>query len=167
MSNKLPQRSSVYLRNFVFGVEDSLVSTVGLISGVAAAGFAPSSIIISGVVLIFVEAFSMGVGSLLSDNSAWEYERQQSVPLRASLGGGIIMLGSYFVAGLVPLTPYFLYPTHEAFIFSIVFSLLALFGLGLLSAHWSKTSYWRQGFEMLFIGGAAIVLGVAVGRWLA
>ena len=59
-----------YLRNFVFGVEDSLVSTVGLLSGIAIAGMNRESIFATGVVLIFVEAVSMAAGSFLAETSA-------------------------------------------------------------------------------------------------
>jgi len=48
-----------HLRNFVFGVEDSIVSTVGLVSGIAIAGLPKTEILLTGAVLIFVEAFSM------------------------------------------------------------------------------------------------------------
>ena len=54
-----------YYRNFVFGVEDSLVSTVGLLSGISIAGVTNKTIIMTGVILIFVEAVSMGAGSFL------------------------------------------------------------------------------------------------------
>ncbi|KKS05141.1 MAG: hypothetical protein UU58_C0001G0001, partial [Candidatus Nomurabacteria bacterium GW2011_GWA2_41_25] len=37
----------LYVRNFIFGAEDSLVSTVGLLSGIASAGIARKEIIIS------------------------------------------------------------------------------------------------------------------------
>ena len=56
-------KTALYLRNFIFGVEDSLVSTVGLLSGVAVANVDQATIFLTGMVLIFVEAFSMGVGS--------------------------------------------------------------------------------------------------------
>ena len=62
----------LFVRNFIFGAEDSLVSTVGLLAGVASAGIPRKDIIISGVVLIFVEAFSMGVGSFLSERTTEE-----------------------------------------------------------------------------------------------
>src|SRR5262245_46938731 len=62
-----------YFRNFVFGVEDSLVSTVGLLSGVAIAGLAREEIFLTGVILIFVEAVSMAAGSFLSESSAEEF----------------------------------------------------------------------------------------------
>jgi len=80
----------VYLRNFVFGVEDSLVSTVGLLSGIAAAGVAQKDILVSGVVLIFVEAFSMAVGSFLSEEFAEEYVAKSRVSdLMPFLGGAV------------------------------------------------------------------------------
>jgi len=66
---------AVYVRNFVFGVEDSLVSTVGLLSGIASAGASTATIFLTGTVLIFVEAFSMAVGSYLSEESVEEYEK--------------------------------------------------------------------------------------------
>jgi hypothetical protein len=44
-----------YLRNFIFGVEDSLVSTVGLLAGVAAGGVSSAAILTTGLVLIVVE----------------------------------------------------------------------------------------------------------------
>ena len=54
-----------YLRAFVFGVEDSLASTVGLLSGIAIAGAGRETILMTGIVLIFVEAFSMAIGDFL------------------------------------------------------------------------------------------------------
>src|SRR3989344_3129963 len=59
----------LYVRNFIFGAEDSLVSTVGLLSGVAIGGVAKVDILLPGMVLIFVEAFSMAVGSFLAEFS--------------------------------------------------------------------------------------------------
>lgn len=45
-----PNPSVSYFRNFIFGVEDSLVSTVGLLSGVAIAGVAQRSLLAVGEV---------------------------------------------------------------------------------------------------------------------
>ena len=59
--------SDTYLRNFIFGVEDSLVSTVGLLAGVAAGGVSSAVILTTGLVLIEVEGFSMGLGSFLTE----------------------------------------------------------------------------------------------------
>ena len=94
---------ATYFRNFVFGVEDSLVSTVGLLSGIAIAGVAQKTIFLTGIVLIFVEGFSMAAGSFLSEASAEEYSARQNVSPRHSALAGVVMFVSYFVAGFIPL----------------------------------------------------------------
>lgn len=153
------------LRNFIFGVGDSLVSTVGLISGIVAAGTTAPHVVLTGVVLVFVEAFSMAVGSVLSDNSVLEYNHNVEIPLTRSLEGGVVMFGSYFVSGFIPLAPYLvLHDIYLAFFYSIVVSLVALFAVGAVRAHVSGTHIVRNGLEMALIGGMAIAIGVGVGK---
>lgn len=156
-----------YLRSFTFGVEDSLVSTVGLLSGVAVADVERSTLLLTGVVLIFVEAFSMAVGSLVSENAAEEYLKRAEQPIRASLGIGILMFISYFVTGFIPLLPYVLLQNGMAFWVSIVASCAALFALGVFNSSLEQAKASRQlfhGFQMATIGGLAIAVGVIVGR---
>ena len=157
------QTFALYVRTFIFGVEDSLVSTVGLLSGLAIAGAARGTIILSGVTLIFVEAFSMGIGSLLSEHQAEKYLKHRDVPIAHSLIAGVVMFCSYLIAGLIPLAPYFLVDDSSAIILSVALSLLALFCLGIVSAAIFKTKLLRNGLEMLIIGGLAIVVGIVVG----
>jgi len=95
-----------HLRNFVFGVEDSLVSTVGLVSGIAIAGVPKTEILLTGSILIFVEAFSMGAGSFLSERSAEEFMEEEGMSSAYSLENGAIMFFSYFVSGFIPLFNY-------------------------------------------------------------
>lgn len=159
----MEDRPTSYIRNFVFGVEDSLVSTVGLLSGIAVAGTEPKTIILAGIVLISVEAFSMGAGSLLSEHSAKQIALQKEVPIQASYKSAFIMFFSYFFAGFIPLAPYIFLPTSYAFFASIGLSLLALFILGIISGKRADIPPLRPALQMLFIGGAAIALGTFVG----
>lgn len=156
--------SAAYLRNFIFGVEDSLVSTVGLLSGVAIAGMEPRNILITGSILIFVEAFSMATGSFLSERSAEGYIEQAETPIKHPLIDGVIMFFSYFLSGFIPLFPYAVIAVNQAFWLSIIFSLAALFLLGVIGAKVSKINFFRNGFKMLFIGGMAIAIGIIVGQ---
>lgn len=70
------------IREIVFGLEDSLVSTVGTVTGVAVGSGDRFVVILSGLVLVVVEAISMAAGSYLSSKSAKEVsaerERQDS-----------------------------------------------------------------------------------------
>jgi len=156
----------LYTRNFIFGAEDSLVSTVGLLAGIVSAGISQKEIVVSGIVLICVEAFSMSIGSFLSERTTEEsfsnYKKQESNSFLAA----VIMFSSYFFCGLIPLFPYFITSINQAFWWSIVASLLSLFILGIISAEILKTKILRNSLRMLIIGGLAIGLGVAVGLFI-
>ena len=162
MANK---DSTLFTKNFIFGVEDSLVSTVGLLSGVAAAGVDKSTILLTGVILIFVEAFSMGVGSYLSEQSAQEFAHGDGVEKSGNVTGALVMFFSYFASGFIPLFPYIVFDVSVAFWLSILLSLLALFLLGAVSAKYFKhKDVARHGMQMLVIGGIAVIAGVVVGK---
>lgn len=161
MKKKL--RFASFIKNFIFGVEDSLVSTVGLLSGVAVAGLPKQEIFLAGIVLIFVEAFSMGVGSYLSEQSADEFLGNKS---SISIPGAIIMFFSYFLAGFIPLFPYIFFEVNLALPLSISASLISLFILGCIAAKIFKTNLIKQGIRMFLVGGMAIAVGVVVGNFV-
>ncbi|QQG38302.1 MAG: VIT1/CCC1 transporter family protein [Candidatus Kaiserbacteria bacterium] len=156
-----------HLRNFVFGVEDSLVSTVGLLSGIAIAGVERETIFLTGVVLVFVEAVSMAAGSFLSEVSAEEYEGGRGVGQRQSLFSGLIMFGSYLIAGFIPIFPYTFLEGTRAFASSIMLSVAALFVLGAWSGVLSRSGLIRGALRMAVVGGVAIAVGVGVGTFIS
>lgn len=153
----------LYIRNFIFGAEDSLVSTVGLLAGVVSAGIARKEVVISGIVLICIEAFSMSVGSFLSERTTEESFSDYRPHESNSLLAAVIMFVSYLVCGLIPLSPYLILMIDQAFGWSIAISLAALFILGFVSAKILKTPVLRSGLRMLIVGGFAIGLGIIVG----
>lgn len=66
------------VREIVFGLEDSLVSTLGTVTGVAVGTGDAYIVLLTGIVLVFVEALSMSAGSYLSSKSAAElYEERR------------------------------------------------------------------------------------------
>lgn len=157
--------SSSYLRNFIFGVEDSLVSTVGLLSGIAIAGVSKTTILITGVILIFVEAVSMAAGSFLSESSAEDYTAENKDTKR-SIISSIIMFLSYFISGFIVIFPYMIFQVQDAFEISIILSLLNLFILGIVGGNISKVNIFRNGLKMAIVGGIAILVGTLAGNLL-
>ena len=57
------------IRELVFGIEDSLVSTLGVVIGIAAGTADGKIVILSGIIIIVVEALSMAAGSYVSSKS--------------------------------------------------------------------------------------------------
>jgi VIT1/CCC1 family predicted Fe2+/Mn2+ transporter len=116
------------------------------------------------MVLIFVEAFSMGVGSLLSENSAEEYERKKVVPFSASLGYAAVMFISYLISGFVILVPYLFASGTPALVSAIAIAVAGLFALGAWSGRMARVGLLKRGSIMAIIGGLTIILGILVGR---
>jgi VIT1/CCC1 family predicted Fe2+/Mn2+ transporter len=157
------QERKGFLRNFIFGAEDGLVSTVGLLSGVSFAGLGSRAVIVSGVILILVEALSMAAGVYISEDSTNELEttkaRQDNI-----LNDSIIMFLSYLFIGLIPLLPYTVTSdTRLAFYWSIAGTIIALFLLGLFKAHFVGKSLLRSALKLTLIGVVVVALSVAVG----
>ena len=152
------------IRNFTFGVEDSLVSTVGLLAGIAVAEVDQGTIILTGLVLIFVEGLSMAAGSLLSEQSVEEYEMHREVALTKPAFAALVMFLSYVISGLIPLIPYFISTSQNAIISSVILTLIALFSLGVFNAKMFHVRVWKDGLQTLIIGGLAILVGVIVGQ---
>lgn len=160
----MAKKKSIYLRNFIFGVEDSLVSTVGLLAGVAAADISHSAIVTTGLVLIVVEGFSMGIGSFLTEETTEEMAGQK-LKTFDSIKGGITMLISYCVAGLIPLAPYAVLKGDLAVNISVFLSLLGLVGLGYgTSKYYGRPRPWKRSWKMLLLGGSAVIVGVVIGK---
>jgi vacuolar iron transporter family protein len=57
------------IREFVFGIQDGLISTVGLLAGIQGATESTAVVIIAGLTAMFSGAISMAAGSYLSSNA--------------------------------------------------------------------------------------------------
>ena len=158
--------NGIYIRNIIFGIVDSLVSTVGFLAGVSAGGAPKQIIILTGVVYTFVEAFSMAAGSFLSEQYAEEYEAHKELKGKKSFMGGLAMFGSYVLVSFIPIFPYVIFAPASAVWVSIGLSMSALFVSGAAVAKISKITPLKHGFKMVLLGGGAIVIGIIVGKFI-
>jgi len=60
------------IREFIFGIQDGLISTVGLLAGMLAAGTTRFAILMAGTASVLSGAFSMAAGSFLSSKAEKE-----------------------------------------------------------------------------------------------
>ena len=156
----------LYVRNIVFGIADSLVSTVGLLAGIDASGSARSTIILTGIIYAFVESLSMAVGSFLSEEAAEEFSTGSEHVSTAPFIAGCVMFGSFIASSFIPILPYMLMNISYALWVSIILSLCSLFIVGLIMAKVSKVSLFTHAFKMMLLGGGAILIGVVVGKYV-
>lgn len=148
------------IRNIIFGIEDSLVSTSGFLVGLASSSYSKREIFVAGLIIITVEAFSMGAGSFLTEEETNEIKKKkysQNAPIR----DGLLMLISYFIAGFIPLTPFIIFEGITAKVVSLLLSLISLFLLGYI-----PTKKAKSGIRMVIIAGIAASVGFIVGNAL-
>jgi vacuolar iron transporter family protein len=158
------------IRAGVFGVQDGIVSTFGLVMGVAGAQISAEAVVIAGIAGVVSGALSMGAGEYVSVQTQRELlmvgaavaDHENVNPIRAALANTALFVGG----GLVPLMPFLLTVGRPAVISSIVVSVLALFVTGAVLTRLTRRSPWRSGLRMLVIGGGSGLLAFLVGTAL-
>lgn len=159
------------IREIIFGLEDSLVSTLGAVTGIAAGAQQTYVVILAGLTLIAVEASSMAAGSYLSSKSYRQAqesprakkpkcEHESTHPLQAAAVMGVF----YLIGGFVPLAPYFFLPIKDSYLPSIAATALVLYLIGAWSAKYTKRSRVKSGLEMAGVSLGAALLGYLIGR---
>lgn len=142
------------LRTIVFGIEDSFVSTTGVVVGLIAAGAPKETVMAAGLITVVVEATSMGAGEFISNDDSPEQEK-------AAFKKGLLMLVSYLVAGIWVLIPLLLGFRNNLTIISFTFT--SLFGLGLWRGYILGGNKLKYAFKTVAISGVACAFGIAVG----
>jgi VIT1/CCC1 family predicted Fe2+/Mn2+ transporter len=123
-------------------------------------------VILSGLVILAVEATSMGAGSYLSNKTAELVEtdgKEKRWVFLNSIKAGLIMLFFYVFGGVIPLMPYFFLTTRAAIPVSIFLTILALVGVGFWTGRVTKRSGWRAAVEMVVVSLGAAAIGYGIG----
>lgn len=154
-----------YLRGIIFGFQDALVSTTGAIAGVAIGTNSKHLVILTGLVVITVEALSMGAGQYMSEKTVHQMDKTGKHTDNLYIGG-LLMTLAYFLGGLIPLTPIFLFQLPLSSYLSIIFAMCGLFILGFLKAKLVKVNPWKSAFEIFILGGITTTIGIIVGKLL-
>lgn len=166
------------IRELVFGAQDGMVSTLGALTGIAIGSGNHFFVILSGLVVVAVEATSMGIGSYLSTKSVAEIAKRRFKAERSEIGryiqqtenpqrAGVTMFFSYIAGGFIPILAYLFLPIENAIFISIGMTLFALFLLGVGVARFTGQKLLRSGLRMLLVAGVAVVVGLGVGNFVS
>ena len=112
--------------------------------------------LVVGAANLAADGVAMGVGNLLAiraHESALAAEgrpEEETYPWKH----GSATLVAFVGAGIVPLVPYLLPADNGGrLLWSSVFTLTSLFGVGVARAAVTRDRWWRTGLEMLMLGG--------------
>lgn len=142
------------LRTIIFGIEDSFVSTTGIIVGLIAAGTKASTVLAAGIITIAVEATSMGAGEFISNDDSPGKNKSATTK-------GLLMLTSYSIAGVWIMLPVFLGTQNNLVI--IAFTFANLFALGWWRGGILRGNKFKYALRTVAVSGVACALGIAVG----
>ena len=116
-------------------------------------------------------ALKAAVDAISSDRTRWvdfmmrfELGLEQPDPLRARRSALTISL-SYIVGGLIPLAPYFFFPTvREGLIGSVVITLFALLVFGYIKGRFTTPRPWRSARQTAIVGGLAATAAFLIAK---
>lgn len=116
------------------------------------------------------EALDKATDAVIADEDRWtefmmkhELGLEKPEPKRARNSSVTIGL-SYVVGGLIPLSPYILIDEmHTALTWSVILTIIALFGFGFGKGKFMGTPVWKSAFSTTLVGGiaAAVAFGIA------
>ncbi|MBI2022874.1 VIT1/CCC1 transporter family protein [Candidatus Daviesbacteria bacterium] len=155
-----------YLRSLLFGFQDGLVSTTGVVVGISTGVEDKAIIILASFVAVTVEASSMAAGQYSSEKAVHQMAQNNGRHSDSLIMGAFIMFFSYLMAGMIPILPTVLFDQPLARYLAIVFAFLGLFVIGFVKGQIVNHKPLRSAIELLAIGGAATIVGVVVGNIL-
>jgi vacuolar iron transporter family protein len=158
-----------YLRDLVYGANDGIITTFAVVAGVAGGELSTAAVLIVGAANLAADGVSMGVGNVLSIRANESAREAQDLPEEEShpWKHGGATLGAFVVAGAVPLLPYLALPPRARLAWSVVLTMVTLFGIGAARALVTRERWWSTGLEMLGLGGLVAAAAYGAGALIA
>ena len=154
-----------YLRSLLFGLQDGLVSTTGVVVGITIGVQDQPIIVLASLVAVTVEASSMAAGQYSSEKAVHQMAADGKHTDNLLVGAAVMFL-AYLAAGSIPILPVVLFQLSYAPIISVLSSFATLYVVGYIKGHMVNHRPSTSGLEMLLIGGVATTLGLLVGYLL-
>jgi vacuolar iron transporter family protein len=154
-----------YVRSLMFGLQDGLVSTTGVVVGISSGVSDKSIIILASLVAVTVEATSMAAGQYSSEKAVHQMDKTGK-HTDSLVIGALIMFFSYLLGGLVPIIPTILFTQPLAKELAIILAFIGLFLVGYVKGHYVKIAPLRSAIELFVIGAFAAAVGLVVGNIL-
>lgn len=154
-----------YLRSLMFGLQDGIVSTTGVVVGISVGVQDKSIIVLAALVAVMVEASSMAAGQYNSEKAAHQLDKTKSKQDNL-ITGAAIMFFAYLIGGMFPIIPTLLFEQPEARFIALISAFIGLFLIGYLKGKFVDHMPLRSAIELLIIGGVATLVGVVVGYFL-
>jgi VIT1/CCC1 family predicted Fe2+/Mn2+ transporter len=159
-----------YIRELIYGANDGIITTFGVVPGEAGGGLSLRVVLIIGIANLLADGISMAAGNYLSIRSHESVLEAQGLPEEEAfpVRHAGATFAAFVVAGAVPLLPYVVPSLPlERFAVSTALTLGAMFVIGALRALIANVRWWKAGAEMLGLGAVVAFLAYASGALVA
>lgn len=154
-----------YLRSLMFGLQDGIVSTTGVVLGISTGVNSKAFIVLAALVAVTVEATSMAAGQYSSEKAVHQMDKTGKHKDNLIIGA-LLMFGAYVAGGLFSIIPTLLLSQPNAKYISIASAFFGLFLIGYLKGKLVGQKPLRSAIELFIIGAIATTLGIVVGFFL-
>lgn len=154
-----------YLRSLMFGLQDGIVSTTGVVVGISTGISDKAIIVLAAIVAVMVEASSMAAGQYSSEKAVHQMDKTGKHTDNLYIGA-LIMFAAYMLGGSFSIIPTVIFDQPIARNIAIASSFLGLFIIGYLKGQIVEHRPLRSAIELFIIGSIATAVGVVVGYLL-
>ena len=154
-----------YLRSLMFGLQDGIVSTTGVVVGISTGINNKDIIVLAALVAVMVEASSMAAGQYSSEKAVQQMDKTGRHTDNLYIGA-LIMFIAYLIGGAFSIIPTLIFDQPLARTLAIISSFVGLFIIGYIKGHLVEHRPLRSAIELFIIGSVATIVGVAVGYYL-
>lgn len=154
-----------YLRSLMFGLQDGIVSTTGVVVGISTGISDKAIIVLAALVAVTVEASSMAAGQYSSEKAVHQLDKSGK-HTDSLFVGALIMFLSYLMGGTFSIIPILLFNQPIARIYAIVSAFVGLFIVGYVKGYLVEHRPLRSAIELFIIGSITTTVGIIVGYLL-
>lgn len=154
-----------YLRSLMFGLQDGIVSTTGVVVGISTGINNKEIIILAALVAVTVEASSMAAGQYSSEKAVHQMDKSEKHSDNLYIGA-LIMFFAYLIGGAFSIIPILIFNQPLARILAIASAFAGLFIIGYIKGYIVEHKPLRSAIELFTIGSIATIIGVIVGYLL-
>ena len=151
-----------YLRSLMFGLQDGIVSTTGVVIGISTGVSDKAIIVMAALVAVAVEASSMAAGQYSSEKAVHQMDKSGKHTDNLYIGA-LIMFIAYMMGGAFSIVPIIAFDQPAAKIFAIASAFTGLFIIGYLKGYLVEHRPLRSAIELFIIGAIATAVGIIVG----
>lgn len=150
------------MRSLMFGLQDGIVSTTGVVVGISIGVESKAIVILAAFVAVMVEATSMAAGQYSSEKAVHQMDKTGK-HTDSLIMGALIMFVAYLIGGMFSIIPTVIFNQPLARVVAIGSAFSGLFLIGYLKGLFIEGSTIRSAIELFVIGGIATIIGLVVG----